>query len=64
MRYSFIVSIFFKHLEINDSCEFVEIPEFGNCILKIFLQIMSIIRFLLHKILEKQQQKEENEQNG
>jgi hypothetical protein len=38
-------------VEIKDSCEFVEIPEFGVCIMKIFFQLMSIIKFMGKSII-------------
>ena len=51
------IGILLYYLEINDSCEFVEIPEFGNCIVKVYLQIMSIVKYLLKKIITKSQKK-------
>lgn len=41
----------FPMLEIKDSCEFVEIPEFGVCIMKIFFQLMSVIKFMGKSII-------------
>jgi len=38
-------------IEINDSCEFVEIPDFGVCIVKIYFQLMSIIKYLVKNTL-------------
>lgn len=52
------IGILLSYLEIYDSCQFVEIPEFGNCIVKIFLQIMSIVKYLLKKIIMKSQTKD------
>lgn len=35
------------HSEIKDSCDFVEISEFGYCIGKTFLQLLKIIKWFL-----------------
>ncbi len=36
-----------SHAEIKDSCDFVEISEFGYCIGKTFLQLLKIIKWFL-----------------
>lgn len=36
-------------LEIKDSCDFVEIPEFGTCISMTFLQLLKIIKWILRE---------------
>lgn len=40
-------------VEINDSCEFVEIPEFGVCLVKIYFQLMSVIKYLVNGFVKK-----------
>jgi hypothetical protein len=53
------------HKEINDSCEFVEIPEFGVCLLKIFYQLMSVIKYLATTLISKTtQEKPEKERRA
>lgn len=43
----FILGKLSLDLEIKDSCDFVEISEFGYCIGKTFLQLLKIIKWFL-----------------
>jgi hypothetical protein len=45
----FILCTYLKSIEIKDSCEFIEIPEFGFCISKTFLQLIKIIKWFLSR---------------
>lgn len=46
MKYLLLVISFFI-TEIHDSCEFIEVPEFGTCILKVFIQLIGILKWAL-----------------
>jgi hypothetical protein len=36
---------------MNDSCEFIDAPEFGTCLLKVFIQLITILKWALQQML-------------
>jgi hypothetical protein len=40
-------------IEINDSCEFIEVPEFGTCVLRVFIQLIGILNWSLQHLADR-----------